>query len=528
MKLDIKTLLKKKVLTGDEVGRIMIADLVKSYSNLLESGNTNSEGLLTDVEKNYLVNSLTSQEDIKRYNEYRYVHDYICSTPMHYVIAKQNAEIYFWKLYTFLENTIRAECDAKRKLLEPHIVTQEKYDEMKQIDFKKKMKKNYSIEDLVIYTIAYFLRQYSSGKETPFNKHFSDAKEQPIENSRIKTNYFTANKFDKNTKAISKNITSEKNINAFSTMEPITIEQIIATIQWQKEIDTQRQNIEYEEENLIDPEDATLFDALGCIDEFYSSNETGNNQTFYEIEQDFPKLYKAIWNYLTKIKSLAFIKDVPKDEFVTKKNLIPVKILYDNKFLDVKERLDVFDPSLYFDGYIGGIAIIQESGISYPNHKINQNGEYVSTNAQKYPLAIRKAETLVEHADIFTNWIEVIKDRYKDMYAIHTFLVLTSEFCKVDGLEILIEPVNEECINIINFYLRKVSQDLCYKRTGKGSIPVNKLRLKLENIFKPIKISELQPTEKDILKARESMSFKTFQGHANSFIEDIIKRGNNE
>ena len=185
MATNIKNLLKKGKLTGHEVGQLMIKDLAKSYKNILE--NKGDEGLLTFEDKTLLVDGLKKSEDIKRYNEFRHVHEFLITAPILFSLYEKTASNAFWKTYHLLRETQQAENEyTQEKHHTPRIVTQKQYDDLKQADFNKKIGWSYSVENLLLYSVNYYFDQYKAGKKTPFDKYFTASKEQPITNPRIK------------------------------------------------------------------------------------------------------------------------------------------------------------------------------------------------------------------------------------------------------------------------------------------------------------------------------------------------------
>jgi|GEM_PF-3517455 len=104
--------INKKGFTGDEVGRLMIADLVTAYQNALQG---TEKGLLSDSEKTALVNNLQKKEDIRAYNEYKYLHDFVVTIPMRYLVSQNMAEAAFWKLYLLLTSIWRTELENESR-----------------------------------------------------------------------------------------------------------------------------------------------------------------------------------------------------------------------------------------------------------------------------------------------------------------------------------------------------------------------------------------------------------------------------
>jgi len=116
------------VMTGDDVGRLLIADLVTLYKNALR-GTKNS--LLSGSETTRLVNSLEKTDDIRAYNEYKYLHDFVVTVPMRFLLAQSLAEVAFERLCHALETTCAAEEVNRARQREPVIVTQTEYLKMK-------------------------------------------------------------------------------------------------------------------------------------------------------------------------------------------------------------------------------------------------------------------------------------------------------------------------------------------------------------------------------------------------------------
>jgi hypothetical protein len=534
---DVKSFSAKKGWTGEEIGRLMIADMVKAYKNAL---NGEDNELLTDTEKNTYVNMISGKKDIKQYNNFRYIHEYVFMLPMRYSLHEQTAEACFWKLYYILQNASQAESSENDRLnYTPHIVTQKQYDELKKADFEEKMTWGYSVGQLILEAIGYFINLYQNGSETPFDKYIEAAKKQPITNPRVKADYLESRrkgyyKYPNSTnikdKARDEKVgdlkgkkdnTISARENAFASGGDMTVEQVLKAVRERKRLDESDSHFG-SGECVNEPEaleDATLYCALEYIGDFYSSVETGNEQAFYEIEQDFPELYKALWNYLIANKSLAFINDIPREEYVTAES-VPMKTLYDNNVLDFKSIVDTFDPMLDLSGYGGGIAIIQESGSSYPKGRIDKDGYYQTPENLRF--ANHRAEKLIdEYGGYVKKWIDILKSQYKEMYAIHAFLAITSDFIGVEGMEIFISPIDEMKIEALNGLFMDFTCYLCKVRVGANSRAIPQLTAELAELLQPIQLSNLQPSEEAIKQARKAISYDTFKGYASGFISNL-------
>jgi hypothetical protein len=174
---EIQTLLKKGKFSGDEVGQLMIQNLVATYKNYLKG--KEDQGLLTLAEMNTIINGIKKSEDIKRYNEYRHLLEYIANAIKAYMIYEGSAEEYLWRIYFSLSEMQHAEAENARSFRQPRIMTQKQYDELKKTEFDKKMSWGFSVNHFILHALDYYLNLYQDGKQTPLDKHFTAAKKEP-------------------------------------------------------------------------------------------------------------------------------------------------------------------------------------------------------------------------------------------------------------------------------------------------------------------------------------------------------------
>lgn len=121
MARNIQALLRKK-LTGEQVGRIMIEDLVLSYrSGVLRDPEAGAP--MTEEEKAALVGSLKSPEDVQRYTQYRYAHEALSHAQANCVLQMTSAEKCFWKVFPLIDNLRGAEKEREVLSKEPQIMT---------------------------------------------------------------------------------------------------------------------------------------------------------------------------------------------------------------------------------------------------------------------------------------------------------------------------------------------------------------------------------------------------------------------
>ena len=520
MATNIKNLLKKGKLTGHEVGQLMIKDLAKSYKNILE--NKGDEGLLTFEDKMLLVDGLKKSEDIKRYNEFRHVHEFLITAPILFSLYEKTASNAFWKIYHLLREAQQAEREyTQEKHHTPCIVTQKQYDDLKQADFNKKIGWSYSVENLLLYSVDYYFDQYKAGKKTPFDKYFTASKEQPITNPRIKENYWEDNGYYTLPDGRkSKDMSREEWVEALNEYEAyagmieatrggeLTGEEILINKQIRDEAD--KPPLEWTSDNTA-PEDATMFDVLEYLSGFYSSEETDNQDTIFEFMTDFPDLYNAIWEHITKMKGLFFLKEIPKEQYFDT-DLIKCKDLYDNNILDFREYLE----TLTLED-TNGIAILQQSGATYPKHNIDENGYYKEKD--HYWRNYHMADALLkDHGEDIELLLRELKLNYKYAYAMKEAIKIIGNFIGVRDINILLGDIKESEITSLNMAMEHLTEEITRRNPEEGEMTETEIINQLKELLQPIRIKDLKPRAKDIKTAKEMIDFSTVQGSAIKFL----------
>jgi len=476
----------------------MIADLVTAYKKISQG---TKKGLLSESEKAKLVNRLEKKEDIKSYNEYKYVHDFVVTVPLRYMLAENIAEAAFWKLYNLLKNVDRVERDNRLRKFAPLIVTKSEYNRMKKADFKEKISYTISVESFIIHAIAYFMEQYKQGKKTPFDQYFEEAKKKPVHNPRI----LESKPF--------KRQREEPIENSPFPEGAISVDQIVAAIRKRNKYD-EEQNLKLPVKQIEKPQRPkieTMFEVLEDVRGFYYSQETGSDDTFFELEGDYPEVYGAIRDYVASIKPLSFINNVLKADIVTDRARVPYQLLYNHRILNFREIVDTFVSTE------GMLAIFQENNFLKPC--ADEEGSYKKTEYHYFENY--RAERLLDtYRESVEEWMDTIKRRYREMYAFHVFLALTGEFCDVNELEILLSPIDEDMIEALNHALL-LWEDIAYAN-DRDAKDMETIKQKIMTMLPPILISDLRPTEESIDAAKANMTFQTFQGNAMGFINQYL------
>jgi len=142
MGMNIKSILKKKSWTGEEIGKVFLANAIDGYKRIL-SGEVDPKPLFSQSQLNAMVESLRDSYDITVYNRYSHLYNWINTSLSlnHGHWQTINSEIRLNVLTLSHINTIeRVLIDNARK---PKIMTSKEYETMK----KNKLESFFTGED---------------------------------------------------------------------------------------------------------------------------------------------------------------------------------------------------------------------------------------------------------------------------------------------------------------------------------------------------------------------------------------------
>lgn len=525
MAKSIKSLLKKGKLTGAEVGRLMIADLVAAYKNAMK-GKTDGLGFLNDEEKYHMVNALTGPTNIKQYNAYRDIHNFLANMPAIIQAYAMQAELYFWRLLTTALEANTAERQHENASRSPVIMTQKQYDELKKADFDEKMTWEYSPEDVLIHALEYYFERYVKGEQTPFDAYFEASKEKPIANPRIQANYYSDGGYyvlpDGRT---SKDMDSDQwqaelaKIKPYSKLkalkptgepkEGFTPDDILNDLRIAREEGEEGFSpLKWVEDNTA-PDDATLFDVLEYASGHYYSEETDSKKTIFELADDYPELYTAMIDHLASLPGLSSFKAIKEKDFF--KESFKLVDLYANKIMGYPDLVDTFNP----DGCGGGVAVLQPH-VLYPSYRIDERGYYKAPTPPWERHLIEN--TLEEKRESIEGWTYQVKQSLAECFAREKAVELIGELIDVPDVDIFIASNDGvvskiEALNGIYELLHFVLDDRVAMKERREELLTEARRL-----FTPIDLNALRPTEKSVEAARASLDFSTVQGGSEQFI----------
>lgn len=181
--MDLRKILNKKKLRGDEVGRALLAETIYSYKEAMKGNDT--AGVFTEAERNKMVDGLTTSQDWKDYTSYKSID----RTIYKYVgLAQANLQMFFngfyqtWGMYSKI---LEAEKAIKYIEGSPVVMTDKQYKEERTKAQEIHLAKKISYQE-----IAYKALQYSISKpDSPVNKALNDMEGQQITNPRVIETY---------------------------------------------------------------------------------------------------------------------------------------------------------------------------------------------------------------------------------------------------------------------------------------------------------------------------------------------------
>ncbi len=489
--LKVDTLLKKSKgkLTGDEVGRLMIVDLVECYKHSLTGGDVNT-GLFTDKEKTELVNAVEGREEIARYNKYRYLNDFLTRFPVLIFSREQMFENYYFRLYSLLKTARAAEDEYFFEKFRPLIVTEEKYKDLVAQELDDKKSWTYTPEKLFFDRLNAIITDYKAGKRTGLNAKIEATKRQPIKRERIKANYWAGGE---NGRYETRDGKTESQVNPAIWQELLNADELIFV------------------EDRRAPESETAFDVLEYAENFYYSEETDSTETLAEFREDYPDIWAFVWEKLTANKALSFLKGLSYEEYFT--DCITLEELAKANVFDYRKELTNFS-GISVNGY-SGVAVIKSGMFNEKTDALVRMPHYLFL-----------AEHLLEGEteEIIADYIDTIKEALIAIYSYNAVIGILTEKLDIDGLDIFLADTRRysDMIAVMNDLF---AQFHYLSRCGKvpNERPAEELNAIFRELLKPIKIGELRPSEEIIARFKADFSLDTLEGKGLALTDQVAQ-----
>ena len=305
----LSKLLKKKKLTGEEVGKIILLDLVNSYKG---------QPTLTQAERDAYVDALVESKDIRAYNDYLQIYRFITGFAVDF---ESTERAYAIVRLEFMRHVMRfndAEQNYFKLSLQPRILTRRDYEQALKEARESVSSWTYSLYDLVEYELRKNIKAYKNKEKTPYKRYFDAYKKEQANEQAIKAYRAT-----------------------------------------------------YEQDNDNPKKDKELT-KLVMLDEYleiYNDAELETKGGMLFFKDDYPELLQAILENYSKLEGLEYLAKLPESEYLNE-DLIDFQTAYKLDILGARDAYD--DPLLTFKGrnLDSGVAVIESArGIAKGNIK---------------------------------------------------------------------------------------------------------------------------------------------------------------
>lgn len=305
----LSKLLKKKKLTGEEVGKIILLDLVNSYKG---------QPTLTQAERDAYVDALVESKDIRAYNDYLQVYRFITTMVIDY---ESQERAYYAIRQEFMRHMLRysdAENNYFSLSLQPRILTRRDYEQALKEAKERVSSWTYSLYKLVEYELFKHIRIYENKEKTPYKRYFDAYKKEQAH---------------------------------------------------EQAIEAYRATYYQSKDNPKKDEELTKLVMLSQYFAIYDDSELETKGGMLCFKEDYPELLQAILEQYSKLEGLEYLASLPEIDYL-KEDLIDFQTAYKLDILGARDAYD--DPLLTFKGreLTSGVAVIESArGIAKGNIK---------------------------------------------------------------------------------------------------------------------------------------------------------------
>ncbi len=569
------TFTSKGNLTGDEVGRIFIRDYAR-FIKAVQDEKHFPKDKFTDAEKQQMVNALNDSHEIRQYNVYVGILQYLQKLTMMY--NEQYKQLKYLLLATHREISGAKEIDILRLLLAeaPLILTEKQYKRLKAQDLVEKTAKKTSVAGILLTAVKYhFLNQdlyartlQTDGKtkkeqeklakemvkevvetieknnpgntplqtaqqleavekQHPYYSLFEPYRQQPLTNPEFKKNYWQEGQ------------NGHQETPDGKRKDQMPFKEWVEEVQkwWDIEEETGIEQIKWVNDGREAPPDATKYDVLEYIDGFFKIGEHSTQADLNTFKADYPDIYEAVLVELKAIKGLG-IDQIKPDDYG--KPLISYKTLYE---LDVAYYREFFRFNPRDDGaFIATfISVIPEEEIKYwddytKEFYLDAQGNYKYSLSENEKMILEgmlpdELERLKEHL----RYLRAIQELYKilgEQIGEESILALAKDenyiWDENEGIgkrraEIGLHPRSyvEQFLEYINGEIEDMQQGLRSTSPVLSQETIKEVA-ELINALEPIKPRELKPSQEALNRVKELTKDLSFYGQRGLHLHDIL------
>jgi len=174
----LSKLLKKKKLTGEEVGKIILLDLVNSYKG---------QPTLTQAERDAYVDALVESKDIRAYNDYLQIYRFLTGFAVDFESTERAYAVVRLEFVRHVMRLKDAEQNYFQLALQPRILTRRDYEQALKEAKESVSNWTYRLYSLVAYELRKNIEAYNNKEKTPYKRYFDAYKKEQANQQAIKT-----------------------------------------------------------------------------------------------------------------------------------------------------------------------------------------------------------------------------------------------------------------------------------------------------------------------------------------------------
>ncbi len=270
----LSKLLKKKKLTGEEVGKLILIDMVNDHLG---------KPTLSKVEKDAYVDALVDNKDIRTYNDYLSLYRFLGSMILDYESTSRAYAVCALEVIRQISEIKTAENAYFIASLQPRILTRRDYEQALKEAKENVSSWTYSLYSLVAYELRKNIEAYNNKEKTPYKRYFDAYKKEQANQQAIKT-YRATYDNPKKDEDLTKLVMLDKYIDIYDDAEletkggmlffkedyPELLQDILANYSKLEGLEylTKLPESEYLKEDLIDFQTAYKLDILGAKDTY--------------------------------------------------------------------------------------------------------------------------------------------------------------------------------------------------------------------------------------------------------------------
>lgn len=491
--MDIRKILNKKKLRGEEVGRALLAETIYSYKEAQKGKDT--DGIFTPAERSKMVEGLTTSKDLKEYTSYKGVDRTIYK---YFGLAQTSVQGFyngFFQIWGEYKRAVTEESSIEYMESLPIIMTEKQYQEEREKRQASLLAKKISYQE-----IAYKALHHSISKpDSPVNKALDDLEGQQITNPRVIETYpplmdIGHMEYPDGSRPAQKD---PKDFDKFIEQYKEKIQEMDWEERYKRHLSltdlidgvedpTELKRVFNNAEDGIDKK--TLLEYIEDLSEW----EALYGGHFKEFIEDYPAIYKALLEEITSHPELEHLKGVTDYQ----ERIVPWEVLYKGNLYDYKELLES-DSFLFSDiGGHRGISILKNP----QEHNLDERGYYKPRDPYlkglKHLYNDEEKRQFIQRARN-----DYLIPSYKTTIAINIFFDLLAERINMPELEIFktsMDPLKER-VAIYNELLYTRFQDIPYLHDQEEKEWKKAL---VKEVLTPIDLSIYTPTESQVQEAR--------------------------